>query len=298
MIPRPEPPRAPSPWASGYLFWCQFRNELIKLFGKRRTYIGFGAFLLAQNAVILMFRFGRATRGLRHQLESGGYPVEQYLTSLTIATQVVLPIAFLLLPLYAALVGGDLVAKEGEEGTLRMVLARPISRVRLLGLKWLAGAFFSVCLSLALGVFGLALAFPWFPFGGLFALRLESGGGFSVFSTGDGLWRFAFAHLLLATKTVTVMGLGFVFSCFNMKPAAATILALTVLFANAVMMNIPWFSEYQGWFLTHHLDTWKLILEQQVPWSEIGESLSLLAGYNLTFFVIGAAMFQLRDIKS
>ena len=33
------------------------RNELWKLFGKKRTYIGFGAFVLAQNAMLLMFRF-------------------------------------------------------------------------------------------------------------------------------------------------------------------------------------------------------------------------------------------------
>ena len=31
------------------MFFAQLRNELWKLFGKKRTYIGFGAFLLAQN---------------------------------------------------------------------------------------------------------------------------------------------------------------------------------------------------------------------------------------------------------
>jgi len=34
------------------------RNELWKLFGKKRTYIGFGAFLLAQNATLLFFQMG------------------------------------------------------------------------------------------------------------------------------------------------------------------------------------------------------------------------------------------------
>ena len=39
------------------MFYHHLRNELWKLFGKKRTYIGFGAFLLAQNAMLLMFRF-------------------------------------------------------------------------------------------------------------------------------------------------------------------------------------------------------------------------------------------------
>ena len=39
------------------MFYRHLRNELWKLFGKKRTYIGFGAFLLAQNAMLLTFRF-------------------------------------------------------------------------------------------------------------------------------------------------------------------------------------------------------------------------------------------------
>ncbi len=41
------------------MFYHHLRNELWKLFGKKRTYIGFGAFLLAQNAMLLTFRFTR-----------------------------------------------------------------------------------------------------------------------------------------------------------------------------------------------------------------------------------------------
>jgi ABC-2 type transport system permease protein len=39
------------------MFYYHLRNELWKLFGKKRTYIGFGAFILAQNAMLLAFRF-------------------------------------------------------------------------------------------------------------------------------------------------------------------------------------------------------------------------------------------------
>ena len=53
---------------------------------------------------------------------------------------------FLLMPLYTGLIGGDLMAKEAEDGTLRMILSRPISRFRLLLVKWLAGLCFSAVL--------------------------------------------------------------------------------------------------------------------------------------------------------
>jgi len=49
---------------------------------------------------------------------------------------------------------------------------------------------------------------------------------------------YAAAHVLMAINASVVLGMGFMFSCFNMKPAAATILALSFLFASFVMEHI------------------------------------------------------------
>ena len=40
------------------MFLAQLTNELWKLFGKKRTYIGFGAFVLAQSVMLLVFKYG------------------------------------------------------------------------------------------------------------------------------------------------------------------------------------------------------------------------------------------------
>src|SRR5213080_1171928 len=177
------------------MFYLQLRNELWKLFAKKRTYIGFLMFLLAQNVIILVFRFTHGPRtNMMRTLEGNGYLAQQFISALTVATFMLLPIAYLLLPLYVSLVGGDLVAKEAEDGTLRMILCRPISRLRLLLLKWLAGAVFSLILVMSLGLFSVALASVFFPSGGLFAvLPLDR-----IMSTFDGVvaWqRFAAVHV-------------------------------------------------------------------------------------------------------
>jgi ABC-2 type transport system permease protein len=207
-----------------------------------------------------------------------------------------LPIAYMLLPLYVSLVGGDLVAKEAEDGTLRMILSRPVSRLRLLLLKWVAGGIFSVILVAALGLFGVLFGSLWFPWKGLFVLI--PGELFSVFDAASGWRHYAAAHVLMAAQACTVMGLAFMFSCFNVKPAAATILAISFVFVNFIMQNIPYFRELQHWFLTYHLNIWLFVFSQPIPWWRIGESLSILIGFNLTFLVIGATAFQVRDIKS
>src|SRR5882762_8821222 len=124
------------------MFLPHLRNELLKLFGKKRTYIGFGAFLLAQNAMLLAFRFTHWQREVERALAGNGYLVVEFISALTVAMFMLIPQVVLLMPLYTSLVGGDLVAKEAEDGTLRMILCRPISRFRLLLAKWFAGLIF------------------------------------------------------------------------------------------------------------------------------------------------------------
>src|ERR1041384_6949030 len=83
------------------MFYLQLRNELWKLFGKKRTYIGFGMFLLAEIVIILIFRYSNATRSMRRTLENNGYLADQYLSTLTMASLMVIILAAILLPLYA-----------------------------------------------------------------------------------------------------------------------------------------------------------------------------------------------------
>jgi ABC-2 type transport system permease protein len=278
------------------MFYLQLRNELWKLFGKKRTYIGFGAFLVAQVIIVLLFRYSRASQGMVQQLERNGYSAAQFISSLTVATVMLLPIAYVLLPLYVTLVGGDLVAKEAEDGTLRMILSRPISRFRLLLVKWIAGSIFSILLVFALGLIGIVFASLFFPWGGLFAF--VPGEMFSVLEPAAGLNHYLAAHALLTVKACTLFSLAFMFSCFNVKPAAATILALSIFFVSWVMMNIPFLKDLQEWFFTYHLNIWQSMLASPVQWSKIFMSLCILFGFNLTFLVIGCTAFQVRDIKS
>ena len=272
------------------------RNELWKLFGKKRTYIGFGAFLLAQTAMLLVFQLGPVQRNMERVLAGNGYLAEEYVSALTVAVFMLFPQIVMFMPLYAALVGGDMVAKEAEDGTLRMILSRPISRFRLLLVKWIAGVIFSALLVCVLGATALCLARLWFPWRSMF-ISLP-GMAFKVLTANEGLRLYVFSHLFTAINATIILGLGFMFSCFNMKPAAATILALSFLFMNLVMEGIPFFQHYKEWFLTYHLGAWRFVFAKPIPWARIVESLCILMAFNFTAFLVGAAAFHARDIKS
>jgi ABC-2 type transport system permease protein len=280
------------------MLYHHLKNELWKLFGKKRTYIGFGAFILAQNAMLLTFRFSHWRSHVEQMLAGNGYFAQEYLSALTVAVIMLIPQILLLMPLYTSLVGGDLVAKEAEDGTLRMILSRPISRFRLLFVKWLAGVVFAVVLVLALGATALFFARLWFPWNGMFVYAEWPERLFAILSPSQGLKLYTCSHLFMALNATVILGLAFMFSCFNMKPAAATILALSFLFLNMVMEHIPFFESYQEWFLLYHFRVWLLTYAQPIPWDRVVESLCVLFAFNLTTFLIGAAAFQARDIKS
>ena len=280
------------------MFLLQLKNELWKLFGKKRTYIGAAMFLLLQAIMVLFSKYGNGPATfIKRQMQQLGFPVDHYLTNLTIATIALVPIGYVLLPLYAALVGGDLVAKEAEDGTLRMILSRPVTRFRLLLLKWTAGVVFSFALVLTLGVFGALFPWMFYHSGALFVAEPPAG----IFSTFEGAaaWgRFATVHLVMTVEACSIMSLAFMFSCFNVKPAAATILAISFFFICFILDSLPYLQDYKDWFLVQHLYVWSNFFRQPIPWWRVGESLSILAGYNLTFLIVGCAVFQTRDIKS
>jgi len=280
------------------MFFYQLKNELWKLFGKKRTYIGSSMFLLVQAVIVLLLKFGKGpSRNIARMIETSGFDLSHYLTCLTITAVSLVPIGYMLLPLYSALVGGDLVAKEAEDGTLRMILSRPVSRVRLLLLKWTAGAIFSVVLVLSLGIFGTFFARLFYPAGAMVVIIPQQ----QIVQAFEGwsAWRHFFVvDFVMSIEACSIMSLAFMFSCFNIKPAAATILAISFFFISFILDNLPYLQEYREWFLTQHLYVWGYFFQEPVPWWRVGESLSILAGYNLSFLIVGCAVFQSRDIKS
>jgi len=246
--------------------------------------------------MLLAFKFTRWQSDMERLLAGNGYLAAEFISALTVSVVMLIPQIILLMPLYASLVGGDLVAKEYEDGTLRMILSRPISRLRLLVVKWIAGIIFAAVLVSVLGMMALGLASVFFPWKGLFVF--VPGQAFSVLSAGEGLGRYLFAHLFLAVNASAILSVAFMFSCFNMKPAAATILALSYLFVNVVMEGIPFFDRYEKWFITHHFKNWLLVFQDPIPWARVLESETLLLAACASVFVVGATAFQVRDIKS
>jgi len=279
-------------------FVRQLGFELWKMFARRRTYIGFGAFMVMQVAVLAAFQLPKAQQAAARPLERLGYTFADYYQGLTLAVLIIVFTFVLLGVIYVTLVAGDIVAKEVEDGTMRLVLSRPISRLRLLLIKWLACCIYTITLVVFLGVSALVMATAYRGgLGNLFVFVPEEK-IFSVFDTWTGLLRYTRAVGFLALVTLTFSSLAFMFSCFRMKPAAATILALSVFFVDFLLRNFPYFKDYEWYFVTYHTASWARTFRDPTPWNELAESLLILLALNVTFFIIAAVHFAQRDLKN
>jgi len=279
------------------LFRKQLGGELRKLFARKRTYIGFGAFLALEVVVLFLLRLPKAKAAIRHLIDGAGYDPGDYFSGLTLGLMIMSWTVFLLGALYLALVGGDVVSKEVEDGTMRMMLCRPISRGRILLLKAVACAVYSVALTVFITVTALLAGFLYGGFGGLFAFY-PAEHVFALYDFWPGLWRYLLAIPLLGLSLFTVSCIAFLFSCMKMKPASATIITLSVLFLDSVVRNIPFFTSYQGWFFTARMATWIHVFDYAIPWEKMVENYVLLGAMNITLLVIGWMIFEQRDFKS
>ena len=281
------------------LFLTQLRGELRKLFARPRTWMGYGAFLVMEALILFVYKLDRSKQHMRGLIERNGLDFDTYYSSLTITFTIMLLSMFLLGSIYFALVAGDIVAKEGEDGNLRLVLARPISRLRLLLVKYTAICLYTFSFVFIVGLSGYLMSVATVGWqGGLFVLEPKM----KVFAFyarwGEGAGRLALSAAGLGLSMITLSSIAFMFSCFKIKPAAATILTLTILFVDMLLQGFPFFKPYETWFVTWRMSAWVYSLENVLSVAKLVESYAVLAGLNATFFIIGWLSFQLRDFKT
>ncbi len=286
--PRPHAEAEPRGFAAR--FAVQLRGELRKLWARPRTYVGFGAALVCELVLTLLLavpsvreRIGRELWAARIAREGlSGPTIAVHLTGETMAVVGALALT---------LVAGDIVAKEVEDGTLRTMLARPVTRTAVLSQKILACAVYTLLLTLFVGATSLglgllsagpgtlvAIAFPESVLGALrFPLALE---------------RYALAMPMLVAAWWTVAMLALTLSCFDVKPGAATVLALAVLLMDELVRLQPAFVTIAPYCLTTRLLTWRQVFNDHIPWLRIQRNYTELLWLDVALTVVAWWAFR------
>jgi ABC-2 type transport system permease protein len=196
------------------------------------------------------------------------------------------------LPLIVSVVAGDSVAGEANTGTLRYLLAVPVGRSRLLGVKFGALVVWCVTCVLVVAVVGLVMGVILFPRG---SVTLLSG---TTVSFGSGLLRLLAAAGYVAVGAVTVGAIGLFVSTMTEVPIAAMAATLTIVIASEVMDAVPQLDTIHPWLPSHYWTRWIDLLRDPVVLDDVSHGLLSALGYVALFLALAWARFGGKDVTS
>jgi ABC-2 type transport system permease protein len=198
----------------------------------------------------------------------------------------------LFLPLAVAAIAGDAVAGEANIGSLRYLLTVPVSRSRLLGVKYLAIVLFSLVATFTVTVTGIVMGLALFG-GGSLTLLSGTQVGFE-----DGLLRVLVASVYLALCLASLGAVGLFVSTLTEQPIGAMIAVLIFSTASFILDSIPQVSWLHPFLIIHHWLAFGDLFRDPVAWGGIQQGLYVAAAYALVFWLAAWARFGAKDITS
>lgn len=272
--------------------------EMYKIFKKWRTYIGFLVItILVPLVQIAMLMEGERsldfmTRNLQQSFIFVGNLLNAYLVSYIILSSLAVHIPFLI-----TLVAGDLLAGEATAGTYRMLLTRPVSRIKILTSKFLSGIIYSNLLVLWLAVMSLGLGMLIFDVGELIVVKSNS---IIIFGREDVLWRFLLAYGFAALSMCVVTSLAFFFSSLveNAIGPIISTMAVIIVFIIISAIDVEFFQNIKPYLFTNHMMNWRLIFDDPVDLTRLSESTIILVGHIVVLYSITFYIFKKKDILS
>lgn len=272
--------------------------ELLKIFRKWRTYIGFIAIgILVPLLHLAMYLEGEdsinfVTRGLRDSFILVGNLLNGYWISYIILNALTIHIPFLI-----TLVAGDLLAGEATAGTYRLIVTRPISRMQIVTSKYLAGLIYTSLLILFLAFMSLVIGLIIFGSGELIVAGSQA---IIIFEKSDILWRFFLAYSFAILSMMVVASLAILFSSLvenAIGPIVAT-MALIIIFIILSAFDVEILRDLKPYLFTSYMMNWRDFFEDPINFTEVMKSVFVLTSHIIVFFAVTSFIFNKKDILS
>jgi len=274
------------------------RIELYKIFKRPRTYISFGIVTAITFVIQLaMLSDGNsfvnfALQGVNEQFDIRGNILNGYLI-----TYIILQSLLIHIPLLVALVAGDSLAGEANSGTLRLLLTKPISRLKLVMAKFISSFIYTVLLIMWLAGVALVLSLVLFGKGDMINLKSDA---FVMILQDDIMWRYGAAFLFAVLAMTTIAALSILLSAFADNAIGPVISTMGVVVVLTIMSNLelPIFNVIKPYLFTTHIIGWKGFFDDPVPYAAITRSVVILILYTVGFLGTTVLYFNKKDIKS
>lgn len=264
--------------------FAAYRWELRKLRSQKRTYLGFGAAVV----VPVIFCIAVAARpGGPEDVPFGRYIHD---TGLAIPLVLLLFGSIWLFPLITALVAGDIVAAEDQNGTLKTILTRSTSRAQIFVAKVLAAfsyATIAITLTGATALIGGILVSGYKPVTSLSGQPIAADEGLGLVIASLGVYLIP----IIAVASVALL-----LSTVFRNSAAAVVGTLMFSLLLQLLTIIPGLEGLKPYLLSTQFNAWQGLLRSPADWDPIIRAAWVCSIYAVPSLAVGLTVFLRRDV--
>jgi len=193
-----------------------------------------------------------------------------------------------------ASLAGESVSGEASWGTLRYLLIRPVSRVRLILSKLFVSAVLAFAVTFLVSVIALVVGAVFFGWQDVYLVGDQ---GFSIVSATEGLSRFALGAGYVAMCAMFVVAVGIFLSTLTDSTAGAVVGTIVVVVTCGVLLAVPSLEGIKPIVPTNYWGQYNGIFNPTIT-TDLWKGAVSSAVYSTLFSVAALVRFQRKDILS
>ncbi len=270
--------------------------ELRKLLASRRPLhaaLALGVFLGLMLAGF--YTYAKNKRGdveFRYTFEN-----ESYFNGMTFTIYAFYFAFLLVLPIFVATEGAVQLAGESDRGTLGLLLARPVSKARILLAK--LGVTLLYGLGLVLGLLTTCLLVGLVVVGwgdlDLYPGVLQMTDRYQHLPQAVALQRFGLVGLAAGLGLVAPISFAFLVSAWVRRPVNAAATSVALYLVLHVISGVHLFESLRPLLFTSYLSYWRGLFQEQIPWGDLARDAARLGAHSCLFLGLAMHRFRTRE---
>ena len=198
----------------------------------------------------------------------------------------------LFLPLTIGVVAGDTIAGEANTGTLRYLLVAPVSRARLLLVKFLGASAFALAATFTLMLTGITIGAILFPVG---PVTLLSG---DVISIPAALLRIFLVAIYVTISLMGLASIGLFISTLTVIPVGAMAATVVVSTVTQILGTLPQLASIHPYLISYYWLGFADLLRNPISLGSFASNALLQLAYIAIFGSLAYGRFTTKDVLS
>ena len=270
--------------------------EYKKLIRQKLHYTGLGVVLFFTGLASLGFIMHRM-RNAKRKIE--GEVAAELLNGIAFSMTCLVPAIYVLFPMIISIFTATSMAGELQNGQIRTMLLRPVSRWNVFLSKLFIMSFYSFFLVISLLTVSYACGAVMFGatgdvviFGEIF---LRNGSKF-ILPEKIVIGRLLMMYLFACFSTIYIVAMNMMISAITKRVSHTIVIALGIYYTSYILSSLTFMKHIHAFLPTRYLDVWRFAVMRDIPWNQFFHDGAIDICYIASFIIVGGIAFNMTDV--